>query len=153
MTVQGRERQVPLLAFPMLISLLVAAVLVGLVESFVPPASIQHQQRRPFYNNVNFKHHHAPSAASPGMTAAQPLSGSRRLPTSRPGPTTSMTATRTALRSNRPSSACDACIGCAPLLSRVSSGDHDHDDDNSSRGGAIATMMTAVLPETKDLAM
>ncbi|CAM9860856.1 unnamed protein product [Ectocarpus sp. 12 AP-2014] len=133
--VQSRERQAPLLAFPMLISLLVTAVLVGLVESFVPPASIQHQQRRPSYNNVNIKHHHAPSAASPGMTAAQPLSGSRRLPTSRPGPTTSTTDTRNALRSNRPSSVYDACIGCAPLLSRVSSGDHDHDDNNNNSSG------------------
>ncbi|CAM9585948.1 unnamed protein product, partial [Ectocarpus sp. 8 AP-2014] len=45
------------------------------------------------------------------------------------------TATRTALRSNRPSSGYDACIGCAPLLSRVSSDDHDHDDNNNRSGG------------------
>lgn len=134
MTVQSRERQDPLLAFRMLIFLLVAAVLVGLVESFVPPASIRHQ-RRPSFNNVNIKHHHAPSATSPGMEAAQPLSRSRRLSISRPGPATSMTATRTALRSNRPSSPYDACIVCAPLLSRVSSNDHDHDDNNNSSGG------------------
>lgn len=134
MMVQSRSRKALLLAFPMLASLLVAAVLVGLAQSFVPPASIQ-QQRRLSYNDINIKHHHAPSAASTRMTAARPLSGSHRLLTSPPGPTTSTAETRTALRSNRPSSAY-ACVRCAPLLlSRLCSDDHDHDNNDNSSGG------------------